>query len=172
MKLNSDEKEKVDNFKCTVYSDLKSNASVANWDEALSLYKSLPTKLSASGETDSQRGVLVRIWLLPKSFLGYQHDTLMKELSNVVVNKPKRVIESLSEAISESRDLINKTKKFPILNNKIVRFAKLVENYTTTFQKDILSVLLISIRGGTGNEKLLFDAVEKHECSAFGYLNT
>ena len=172
LKLNSDEKEKVDDFKCTVNSDLKSNASVANWDEALSLYKSLPTKLSASGETDAERGVPVRIWLLPKSFLGSQHDTLVKELSNVVVNKPKGIIESLSEAISESRDLINKTKKFPILNNKIVRFAKLGENYTTTFQKDILSVLLISIRGGTGDEKLLFDAVEKHECSAFGYLNT
>ena len=54
LKLNSDEKDKVDDFKCTVYSDLKSNASVANWDKALSLYKSLPTKLSASGETDAK----------------------------------------------------------------------------------------------------------------------
>ena len=172
LKLNSDEKEKVDNFKCTVYSDLKSNASVANWDEALSLYKSLPTKLSATGETDAERGVPVKIWLLPKNLLGSQHDTLVKELSNVVVNKPKEVIELLTEAINESRDLINKTKKFPILNSKIDRFAKLVENYTTTFQKDILSVLLISIRSGTGDEKLLFDTVEKHERSAFGYLNT
>ena len=34
-----------------------------------------------------------------------------------------------------------------------------------------MSVLLISIRGGTGDEKLLFDAVEKHECFVFGYLN-
>ena len=171
LKLNSDEKEKVDNFKCTVYSDLKSNASVANWDEALSLYKSLPTKLSASGETDAERGVPVKIWLLPKNLLGSQHDTLVKELSNVVVNKPKEIIESLTEAINESRDLINKTKKFPILNSKIDRFAKLVENYTTAFQKDILSVLLVSIRSGTGDEKLLFDAVEKHERSAFGCLN-
>ena len=171
LKLNSDEKEKVDNLKCTVYSDLKSNASVVNSDKALSLYKSLPTKLTVSGETDAERGVPVKIWLLPKSLLGSQHDTLVKELSNNVVYKPKGIIESLSEAISESRDLINKTKKFPILNSKIVRFVKLVENYTTTFQKDILSVLLISIRGGTGDEKLLFDAVEKHECSAIGYSN-
>ena len=171
LKLNSDEKEKVDNFKCTVYSDLKSNASVANWDEALSLYKSLPTKLTASGETDAERGVPVKIWLLPKSLLGSQHDTLVKELSNVVVNKPKEIIESLTEAINETRDLINKTKKFPILNSNIDRFAKLVENYTTTFQKDILSVLLVSIRSGTGDENLLFDAVEKHESSVFGYLN-
>ena len=171
LKLNSDEKEKVDNFKCTVYGDLKSDASVANWDEALSLYKSLPTKILSSGETDAERGVPVKIWLLPKSLLGSQHDTVVKELSNAVVNKPKGIIESLTEAINESRDLINKTKRFPTLNSKIHRFTKLVENYATTFQKDILSVLLVSIRRGTGDEKLLFDAVEKHERSAFGFLN-
>ena len=171
LKLNSDEKEKVDNFKCTVYSDLKSNASVSNWDEALSLYKSLTSKLLASDETDAERGVPVKIWLLPKSLLGSQHDTLVKELSNAVVNKPKEIIESLTKAINESRDLINETERFPILNSKIHRFAKLVENYATTFQKDILSVLLVSIRSGTGHEKLLFDALEKHERSAFGFLN-
>ena len=113
----------------------------------------------------------VRIWLLPQNLLGSQHDTLANELSTGVVNKPKEIIESLTEAINESRDLINKTKNFPILTSKIDRFAKLVENYLTTFQKDILSVLLVSIRSGTGDEKLLFDAVEKHERSAFGYLN-
>ena len=171
LKLNSDEKEKVDNFKCTVYSDLKSNASVSNWDEALSLYKSLSSKLLASDETDAERGVPVKIWLLPKSLSGSQHDTLVKELSNAVVNKPKEIIESLTKAINESRDLINETERSPILNSKIHRFAKLVENYATTFQKDILSVLLVSIRSGTGHEKLLFDAVEKHERSAFGFLN-
>ena len=171
LKLNNDEKQKVDDFKCTVYSDLKSNASVANWDEALSLYKSLPTKLSASGETEAKRGVPVKIWLLPKALLGSQHDTLVRELSSVAVNKTIEIKELLTEAINESCDLKKKTKKFPILNSKIVRFAKLVEKYRTTFQKDILSVLLVGIRSGTGDEKLLFDAVDKHERSAFGYLN-
>ena len=172
LKLNSDEKEKVDNFKCTVYSDLKSDASVANWDEALSLYKSLPTKLSASGKTDAEKGVPVKIWLLPKNMLNSKHKTLVKELSSFVVNKPKDIIESLNKAINESHDLLNKTRKFPILNNKIGRFAKLVENYSITFRKDILSVLLVSIRSGTGDEKLLFNAVERHEHSSFGYLST
>ena len=117
-----------------------------------------------------KRGVPVKIWLLPKNLLGSQHDTLVKELSTGVVNKPKEIIESLTEAVNESRDLINKTEKFPILNSKIDRFSKLVENYRTTFQKDILSVLLVPIRSGTGDEKLLFDAVAKHESSVFGYL--
>ena len=171
LKLHSDEKEKVDNFKCTVYSDLKSDASVANWDEALLLYKSLPTKLSASGETDADKGVPVKIWLLPKNMLNTKHNTLVKELSSFVVNKPKDVIESLNKAINESHDMLNETRKFPILNNKIGRFVKLVENYSVTFRKDILSVLLVSIRSGTSDEKLLFDAVERHENSTFGYLS-
>ena len=104
--------------------------------------------------------------------LGSQCNTLVKELSSVAVNRPREILESLIKAINESRDLLNKTKKFPILNSKIDRFAKLVENYTATFQKDILSVLLVSIRSGTTDEKLLFDAAKNHENSVFGYLNT
>ena len=170
LKLNSEDKEKVDNFKCTVYSDFKLNESVTNWDEALSLYKSLPTRLKASGETDTKIGVPVKIWLLPKSLLGSKHDILAKELSIAVVNKSKEITESLNKAINESYDLLNKTKTFSILNSKIDWFAKLVEKYSTTFQREILSDLLVSIRSGTSDEKLLFDAVKKHEHSAFGHL--
>ena len=170
LKLNSEDKEKVDNFKCTVYSDFKLNESVTNWDEALSLYKSLPTRLKASVETDTKIGVPVKIWLLPKNLLGSKHDILTKELSIAVVNKSKEITESLNKAINESYDLLNKTKTFSILNSKIDWFAKLVEKYSTTFQREILSDLLVSIRSGTSDEKLLFDAVKKHEQSAFGHL--
>ena len=172
LKLNSDIIEKVDSFKCTIYGDLKSNAEVTTWNEALSLYKSLSTKFSTSAKADAKIGVPVRIWLLPKNLLGSQYDTLFKEVCSDVLDKLKEIIESLTEAINKSQDLLVNTKKFPILHRKIGRFAKLVGNYTTTFRKDILSALLVSIRSGTSNEKLLFDAVEKHEHSAFGYLNT
>ena len=167
LKLKSNEKEKIGNFKCTVYSDLESNASVKTWYEVLSLCKSLPTKLSTSDETYAKIGVPVKIWLLPKQLLHSQHNTLVKD----VVNKPKKMIESLTEAINELSDLLVKTGKFPILNTKIGRFAELVENYTITFRKDILSVLLVSIRNGTSDKKVLSDAVGKHERSAFGYFN-
>ena len=171
LKLSRNEREKFDNLKCTVYSDTKSNASVANLDEALSLYKSFSTELSNLVETETERGVPVRIWLVPKSLLGSQHETLVRELSNVVVNRPKEIIESLTKVTNDSRDLLIKAKQFPILNRKIDRFAKLVENYSTTFQKNILKELLVSIRKGTAEENLLLDAIQKHEHSAFGYLN-
>ena len=169
LKLKSNEKEKIGNFKCTVYSDLESNASVKTWYEALSLCESLPTKLSTSGETYAKIGVPVKIWLLPKQLLLSQHNNLVKELPTDVVNKPKEMVESLTEAVNELRDLLVKTKMFPILNGKISRFTELVENYTITFRKDILSGLLVSIRNGTDDKKVLSDAVEKHERSPFGY---
>ena len=171
LKLNSYEKEKFDDFKCTIYSDLKLDTSVANWDQALSLCKSLPTKLQVSDQTEAKKGVPVKICLLPKNLLGSQHDTLVKELPNLILNKAKGITESLTEAINESTDLMNKTKKFSLLNSKISYFVQLVQNYAKTFQKDILSVLLVAIRSGTEDEKLLFDAFEKHECSPFGHLN-
>ena len=172
LEVSMHEKEKVRKFKCTVYSDLKYNASVSDWDEALSLYQSLPKKFSAFGKTDSERSVPVKIWLLPKNMLGSQCNTLVKELSSVAVSRIREIIESLTEAINELGDLLNKSKKVPILNSKIDRFGKLVWNYKAFFQKDILSALLVSIRSGTAEEKLLFDAAENHEKSAFGHLNT
>ena len=171
MKLNSDVIGKVDNFKCTIYSDLKSNESVTTWNEALSFYKSLSTKFSTSGKADARIGISVRIRLLPKYLLRSYQDTLFKELSNVVLDKLKEISESLTEAINESQDLLAKTKKFSILNRKVEGFVKLVENYTTAFQKD-MSALLVSTRSGSSDEKLILDAVEKHLNSAFGYLNT
>lgn len=171
LKLNNDVKEKIGSFKCSVYSDLKLDACVTNLDEALSLFKSLPKKLFPSGERDAQRGVPVRIWLLPKNALGCQLNNLVKEPSNDVVKKLKHMIESKNTAINDSRDLLNMTEKFPALNSKISRFIKLVENYFTTFQKDILSNLLVSIRIGKKNEEQLHHTVENHEHSPFGYLN-
>ena len=171
MKLNSDVIGKVDNFKCTIYSDIKSNESVTTWNEALSFYKSLSTKFSTSGKADARIGISVRIRLLPKYLLRSCQDTLFKELSNVVLDKLKEISESLTEAINESQDLLAKTKKFSILNRKVEGFVKLVENYTTAFRKD-MSALLVSTRSGSSDEKLILDAVEKHLNSAFGYLNT
>ena len=45
--------------------------------------------LSASGKTDAQRGVPVKIWLLPKNMLGL-HDTLVQELSTIVIKNQRK----------------------------------------------------------------------------------
>ena len=57
-----------ENFKFSLYSDLRSNERVDSWSKALAVYKSLSSKLIENGSDDLKRGVPVKIRLLPKSF--------------------------------------------------------------------------------------------------------
>ena len=173
--LSVDEKHKAilnntDNFRCTVYSDLKSNLSVSNWDDALNLFRSLSFKNSGSGNSDNGNGVPVKMRLLPKKFFGLEHNVLSRDLPKATVNQLKEFSESLTNAINESRDLLNETSKFPILKKKIGRFVNIVENYKTLFQDDILPDLLKSIRSSANDEKSLLDTIKQHEQSVFGSL--
>ena len=173
--LSVDEKHKAilnntSNFRCTVYSDPKSNVSVSNWDDALDLYRSFSFKNSGSGTTDIERGVPVKIHLLPKKCFGSEHDVLGRDLPSINVHQIKHFIESLTNAINESRDLLNETNKFPILKEKIRRFVNIVENYKTLFEDDILRNLLKSIRSSANDVKSLLDTFKQHEQSVFGSL--
>ena len=111
LNLNSNEKEKLDNVRCTVYSDLISITRIGIWDEALALYKSLSTTISASADFNEDQGVPVKIWLLPKVLLGCQHHIVLKEISSSFVNQSKEFIESLTGAINESHDLDKEVKE-------------------------------------------------------------
>ena len=170
LNLNGDEKSKVDNARCTIYSDLISNTRIANWDEALALYKSLPSILSQSGDFDKTRGVPLKIWLLPKVFLGSQHQTVVKEISSSFVSETKEIIESLIWAINKLHDIQNQTNKYSILNEKAARFLKAVENYKSAFHKNILNPLILSVRNGSEDEDLLSNSIQKHRSSPFAYL--
>lgn len=97
---------------------MRSNERVDSWSKALAVYKSLSSKLIENGSDDLKRGVPVKIRLLPKRFFGIKHETLSKELQSNVVDRSVEVIEFLTEAINESRDLLNETEKFPILKKK------------------------------------------------------
>ena len=161
----------TDNFRCKVYSDIRINTRVTNWDEALQLYKVLSSKHTRSGNTDTKEDVPVNICLLPKSHFGRKHDALSKELDGNIVNQSKKVIKSLTNAINESHDSLNETRQFPILNEKIKSFLESVKEYKTYFEKYILSDLLQSIRSCSDDEKLLLDAVKQHNQSVFGSLD-
>ena len=170
LNLNGDEKDKVDNVRCTIYSDLISNTKIANWDEVVTLFKSFPRMLSESGGFDKTRGVPLKIWLLPKVFLGSQHQTVVREISSSFVSKIKDIIESLTLAVNKLHDLLNQTKKYSILNEKVARFLKGVKDYKFAFHKNILSPLILSVRNGSEEEDLLSNSIQKHRSSPFAYL--
>ena len=164
LNLNSNEKENLDNIKCTVYSDFIPNTKTVNWDDASAIYKPFRTILSTSGNYENDRGVPVKVWLLPKKFLGSQPNTAMKEISSNFFNKSKEIIESLTKTKNESQELLNKMKNYSILNEKVTHFLKAVENYKSTFHENVLRPLIKSIRNNSEDKNLLS---RKHRRSPF-----
>ena len=90
--LSSNEKESSDNIKCTVYSDLLSNTKIVNWDGASAICKKFPTIFSASCNYENDIAVPVKVWLLPKKFLGSLHHIVIKEVPSSFFNKSKKII--------------------------------------------------------------------------------
>ena len=171
MNLSSDLKRKLENIKCTIYSDFISDAKILNWDDALSPHKPFPTLLSPSGDFENDRGVPVRIWLLPKVFFGSHHNIILQEISSNFVIKSKEIIESLTRVINESQDLLNEMKNFSILSKNVARFLNAIENYKSTFHKSTLRSLVFSVRNGSEDENLLSYSLQKYKSSPFAYLD-
>ena len=170
LNLSSNEKESLDNIKCTVYSDFISDTKIVNWDDASGLYKPFPTILSASGNYENDRGVPVKVWLLPKKFLGSQDHIITKEMPSSFFNKSKEIIESLTKTKNESHDLLNKMKNYSVINEKITHFLKAVEKYKYVFHKKVLHPLILSVRNDSEDKNLLSHFFRKHRNSLFRYL--
>ena len=167
MNLNGDQKEKVHKVRCTIYGDLITNTRIANWDETLALYKSLPSMASQSGDLDKLRWVQLKIWLLPKLFLGSQHQTVITEISSSFVSKTKEIIESLTWPINKLHDILNQRRKYSILNEKVARSLKAVQNYKSAFHKIVLNPFVLSVRNRCEDEDFLSNSVQKHRSSPF-----
>ena len=171
MNLSGDIKGKLEKIKCTIYSDFISDTRILNWDDALSPYKPFPTLLSPSGNFENDRGVPVKIWLLPKVFFGSQHNMILQEISSNFVIKSKEIIEPLTKVINESHDLLNEIKNFSILNKEVARFLNATENYKSAFHKSTLRPSVLSVRNGSEDENLLSNSLQKHQSSPFAYLD-
>ena len=170
LNLSGNEKESLDNIKCTVYSDSISDTKILNWYDASTLRKTFPTILSASGNYENDRGVPIKVWLLPKNFLGSQHHIVIKEIPNTIFDRSKEIIESLTKAKNESHDLLNEMKNYSILNERITHFLKAVEIYKSTFLKKVLQPLILSVRNDSEDKSLLPNYFRKHRSSPFRYL--
>ena len=170
LNLSSNKKESLDNIKCTVYSDLLSNTKIVNWDEASAICKKFPTILSASCNYENDIGVPVKVWLLPKKFLGSLHHIVIKEVPSSFFNKLKKIIELLSKVKNESYDLLNKMKNYTIINEKITHFLKVVETYKSAFLKEVLHPLILSVRIDSEDKNSWSYSFKKHRSSPFRYL--
>ncbi|XP_053333631.1 stonustoxin subunit alpha-like [Clarias gariepinus] len=164
VKMTEDEKKLATKISVIFHGDYKLKQNPTTYDEALEVYKTLPTLL----EKQNYDGVPLRVWLYPLSLLNDNAAKLVREIEYDLVNETEKMLEELDEAERRCKDLYkNQTvDNFPAVKDRLAKFQQLHSNYKIVFQKN-LSRVLPAIRSGATEDKVLGDLLNIHYTSPF-----
>ena len=162
--ITEDQKKNSENMKCKMYGDFRTKESPTNFEDAIKVYKQLPSLIGENGEN----AVPIKVYLCPLSNIDSTCQRMVREISVDLISKTARIQEHLQSVIAESNDQVREEicVLFPRLKRQFADFMQCVELHKVSFQKKILSVLP-KIRGGGAEEIELAKIIEEKESSPF-----
>uniref|UniRef100_A0A673M3D7 Si:ch211-281l24.3 n=1 Tax=Sinocyclocheilus rhinocerous TaxID=307959 RepID=A0A673M3D7_9TELE len=165
--LNASEKAKSSLLACSLYIDVGDWKSPVSFDKAVEIYGSLPTLLGSKDE----RAVPLKVWLYPLKKLNKSSvHAALSGVSENVMQRAESILEHLRKQIRICQDIIkdyinvNVIMQFLTLEDKLVEFLELMQEYQTTFQKEIADI--VHIKEGK-RERSLQDLLKRHSQSPF-----
>uniref|UniRef100_A0A8C4XI18 Fibronectin type-III domain-containing protein n=1 Tax=Erpetoichthys calabaricus TaxID=27687 RepID=A0A8C4XI18_ERPCA len=164
LKMTDTDKKIADHLNCTFYGDFALHHNPTSFQDAMEIYRNLPSKLGK----DDELAVPIQVWLYPLKHLNSQASQLVQEISVALVSKSQEVLEEIDEHIMRCNDIMNDdvVKNFPVIKENAEQFKSVLNQYKCIFQKDLARVLP-NIRGGGANEEQLADILKKKEESPF-----
>jgi hypothetical protein len=164
VEITEEQKKNTENMRCKMYGDFRTNESPTNYEDAVKIYKQLPSLIGENGE----KAVPIQVYLFPLSSIESKCQRMVREISFDLVNKTAVMQEHLQSVIAESNDLLREEVcvLFPRLKKQLNSFMKSVELYKVFLQKKIM-LLLPKIRGGGAEEIELAKIIEGKEISPF-----
>ena len=162
--ITEGQKKNTENMKCKMYGDFRTNESPTSYEDAVKIYKQLPSLIGENGE----KAVPIKVYLCPLSSIDNKCQRMVREISADLVSKTAAIQENLQSVIAECNDLVREEVcvLFPRLKKQLITFIKSVELYKVFLQEKIVSVLP-QIRGGGAEEIELAKIIEKKETSPF-----
>ncbi|KAJ1195938.1 hypothetical protein NDU88_005203 [Pleurodeles waltl] len=162
--LSQDDRSKYEKFSCTFYGDFALKNNPSTYEEAINIYKSLPSLLGANGE----HAVPLVVWLYPLSKLDSKASQMVRSISSQLTADVQASIEEIHEYDMECNDMLTQPAAvhFPDLKSRIETFQKLCRQYRMAFQADLARVLP-AVRGGGEAESALVDILTAKEKSPF-----
>ncbi|XP_066531092.1 stonustoxin subunit alpha-like [Hoplias malabaricus] len=154
LKMDDDDKKKVQNFSCKFFGDFDLKQNPSTFEEAVKVYKELPTLLGEKGE----KAVPMKVWLYPLSTMNNTESKLKKMITEALVSEVEKVMDDFHQAEKRTKDLLEKSKgkKAADLVDKLEQFQSSLRVFTVEFLKK-MAVLIPEIRGGTVEETTLKD---------------
>uniref|UniRef100_A0A8B9KUC3 Fibronectin type-III domain-containing protein n=1 Tax=Astyanax mexicanus TaxID=7994 RepID=A0A8B9KUC3_ASTMX len=160
--LNEDEKKLANEISVTFYGDFHLDHNPTTYQEAVDLYKNLPSVL----KDKEYFGVPVKVWLYPLKLLNDKAAALKTIISTSLLSKTERLLEQLEDAERRCNDLTSTVQDFPDLKVRLQSFHTCYSDYKTVFQKALCRDLP-EIRGGGKDEQALAEIIEIHNRSPF-----
>uniref|UniRef100_A0AAY4BL24 B30.2/SPRY domain-containing protein n=1 Tax=Denticeps clupeoides TaxID=299321 RepID=A0AAY4BL24_9TELE len=164
VEMNDEDKDMVKNMSCTFHGDFLLEQNPTSYEEAVLVYKELPTLLGKDGE----KAVPVKVWLYPLNKLNDVAAQIKNMVSESLVSQLKKVMEDFHEAEMRSTDLLVKSEilKTDDIRDKLELFQTKLRDFTAVFLQKVAE-MLPAIREGTLEEKVLRDHLDKLKASGF-----
>ena len=162
--ITEDQKKKTEKMHCKMYGDFRTEESPTTFEEAVRVYKQLPSLIGDKG----QNAVPVQVYLHPLSEIDSKGQQMVREISASYTNKTCEILEHIQRIESKCSDLLreNVCLSFSRVKKQLSSFKSNISCYKFFFQKKLLP-LLPSIRGGGAEESALGDIFEEKERSPF-----
>ena len=162
--ITEDQKKKTEKMHCKMYGDFRTGESPTTYEEAVRVYKQLPSLIGDKG----QNAVAVQVYLHPLSEIDGKGQRMVREISANYIRKTCEIQEHIQCIESKCSDLMREDvcSSFPRVKKQLSSFKSNIWRYKIFLQKKLLP-LLPSIRGGGAEESALGDIFEEKERSPF-----
>ena len=162
--ITDDQWKKTEKMHCKMYGDFRTDESPTTFEEAVRIYKQLPSFIGDKG----QNAVAVQVYLHPLSEIDSKGQQMVREISANYINKTCEIQEHIQCIESKCSDLLREDvcSSFSRVKKQLSSFKSNISRYKIFFQNKLLP-LLPSIRGGGAEESALGDIFEEKERSPF-----
>ena len=162
--MSEEQKKKTKAMGCTMYGDFRTDESPTTYEEAVRVYKRLPSLIGDKG----QNAVAVHVYLRPLSEVDSKGQQMVREISANYISKTCEIQEHMRWIEARCRDLMREDVcfSFPKTKMQLTSFKDNISRYRNFFRRKLL-FLLPSIRGGGAEESALGDIFQEKESSPF-----
>ncbi|XP_068758332.1 uncharacterized protein [Montipora capricornis] len=162
--ITEEQKKETNAMRCKMYGDFRTEESPTTYEEAVKVYKRLPSLIGDKG----QHAVAVQVYLCPLSEIDSKGQQMVREISANYISKTCEIQEHIQWIEAQCSDLMREDVclSFPRVKRQLSSFKNNISRYMTFLQKKLL-FLLPSIRGGGEEESALGDILQEKESSPF-----
>ncbi|CAF1489043.1 unnamed protein product [Adineta steineri] len=163
--LTDNEKRFLDNLNCKFYSDFSLSENPSTFEEAVKLYRQLPSRLGQNNEN----AVPKKVWLYPLHLLDGKDMRIVRQISSNLTDQLIAVLEDYHSLKVKASDLRRNMilTHFSDMKKPLSDFVDRLDELQRDLKEQI-GKLLPQLRGAVSNEESkLFDVLKQLDLSPF-----